>query len=212
MSQTNQPILNRSGIAEAAPLMNTSTDNKEGRLPPMYVRSYQHRLNQIWSDTWTIEVIALTLCIICALSTCIMLGVLDNEPLPPMPKGLTMNAIISILSTIAKSSLLLAVSSCISQLKWKWYRTSRGLSDIQLFEDASRGPFGALQMLLRHRGSSTACIGASILVLALLFDPFTQQVLTYPSKPQMVPSDSAIVNSAHAFFRCADAHPQTPPA
>ncbi|KAL9599747.1 MAG: hypothetical protein Q9219_003630 [cf. Caloplaca sp. 3 TL-2023] len=46
-----------------------------------------------------------------------------------------------------------AVSSAINQCKWLWYRqaTSRRVLDLQLFDDASRGPWGAQVVLYQAR-------------------------------------------------------------
>jgi hypothetical protein len=51
--------------------------------------------------------------------------------------------------------MLLAVSAAISQFKWLEYQGSgkaRSLQDIQVYDSASRGPWGALEMLLYSRG------------------------------------------------------------
>ena len=66
-----------------------------------------------------------------------------------------LNGILSILSTVAKASMLLAVSASISQFKWLRFRNSgkaRSLQDIQVYDNASRGPWGALEMLFYSRG------------------------------------------------------------
>ena len=40
----------------------------------------------------------------------------------------------------------------ISQLKWTWFSTVRNLSDIQIFDSASRGIFGSLQLMYHVNG------------------------------------------------------------
>lgn len=105
-----------------------------------------------------------------------------------------------------------AVGSAISQCKWLWYRQAkpRRLQDLQLFDDASRGPWGAIQLLLSLQVRSAifvlqsrievsltlaavcrqlAFIGAFVVVLVNLFDPFLQQVVVY--KGRSVPSHNA---------------------
>ena len=49
----------------------------------------------------------------------------------------------------AKGMLLLAVAESISQYKWLYFRGngSKTLGDLQTYDTASRGPWGALQML-----------------------------------------------------------------
>lgn len=41
----------------------------------------------------------------------------------------------------------------IGQLKWQWFKTSHPLYDLQKYDEASRGPWGALKLLrsIRNR-------------------------------------------------------------
>ena len=64
-----------------------------------------------------------------------------------------LNALVSLLVTAAKSMLLLAVAEGISQYKWLHYMSAipRPLSNVQTFDSASRGPWGAIKMLASIR-------------------------------------------------------------
>jgi hypothetical protein len=63
---------------------------------------------------------------------------------------ISLNALISTLATISKASLMLAVAACISQLKWLYFESApHRIQDIQIFDNASRGPLGALNLLMR---------------------------------------------------------------
>ena len=66
------------------------------------------------------------------------------------------NSVVSVFSVLAKLSISSAVGAGISQSKWLWYRQgeSRRLQDIQLFDDASRGPWGATRLLFSLRARS----------------------------------------------------------
>jgi len=48
-----------------------------------------------------------------------------------------------------------AAGASISQSKWLWYRQDEPhpLKDIQLFDDASRGPWGAVVLLFSIRAT-----------------------------------------------------------
>lgn len=91
-----------------------------------------------------------------------------------------MNTVISIYVVILKSTILLVATEGIGQLKWKWLKRSRPLQDLVQYDDATRGPLGAFGLLwrlrLRHLLSST---GTLIILLVLVIDPFTQQVIRY---------------------------------
>ncbi|CAG8237339.1 unnamed protein product [Penicillium salamii] len=62
---------------------------------------------------------------------------------------------------------------------------SRSIHSLTLesaFDDASRGPMGSMSLLFRQQGQSIASLGAAILILMLAFEPFVQQILSYPSE------------------------------
>lgn len=130
-----------------------------------------------------------------------MLRVYDGKPLPALPHGLTLNAIISVLATGSKSALLFSVASNITQWKWIWYREQkmRKLSDLQVFEDACRGPLGAVQLLFDNTRTSLGLIGAGIVLLALAYDPFGQQLLAYPVQEVYTPSNFTWTKQAQIY-------------
>lgn len=97
---------------------------------------------------------------------------------------ITPNAVVSFIATLAKSSFLLAITETIGQLKWLHYHCkSHKMSDIKLFDEASRGPWGSLQLLIsKHKTTLLASIAASIILAALFVDPFVQLVFSFPSR------------------------------
>lgn len=67
-------------------------------------------------------------------------------------KGITLNAVVSVLSTASKAALLYTTSELISQWKWIIFTsTSRPLIDFQSIDAASRGPLGSSKMIWRSR-------------------------------------------------------------
>ncbi|KAH7113907.1 hypothetical protein B0J11DRAFT_585100 [Dendryphion nanum] len=90
------------------------------------------------------------------------------------------NSLVAILSTIAKSSVLIPLAECIGQLKWTYFErpAATRLDHMQAFDEASRGPWGAMIFLWKIRGTAAlASGGAFITILMLGFEPFTQQVI-----------------------------------
>ena len=80
--------------------------------------------------------------------------------------------------------MLLAATESIGQAKWLLFRKqSRSLADFKTIDEASRGPWGAFQLLYRFWDGRTirASAGAFIVLVSLAVDPFTQQILSYPS-------------------------------
>jgi hypothetical protein len=129
---------------------------------------------------WSWEVLSLifsNLCFVAVLAT--LLGY-NGKPSSELPCGVTLNAIVSVLATGTKSSLIFVTSTAIGQLKWIWYRQRNRIYDMQIFDDASRGLLGSILIVLRHKMWSLVSLGAAITLLALAIDPFMQQLLSYP--------------------------------
>ncbi|RYN99288.1 hypothetical protein AA0120_g1698 [Alternaria tenuissima] len=78
------------------------------------------------------------------------------------------------------------VSEAISQLKWIWFQEEAALWDFQLFDAASRGPWGATMLLIRTRCRHVVSLAALITILGLAFEPFFQQIVTYPDRTMIV--------------------------
>lgn len=69
-------------------------------------------------------------------------------------KGITLNSVVSILSTASKAALLHAISELISQWKWILFtRKSRPLLDFERIDAASRGPLGSLLLVWKSKSS-----------------------------------------------------------
>ena len=45
----------------------------------------------------------------------------------------------------------MAIAAVIGQSKWLWFKVPHKLVDVQSFEDASRGPLGALKFMARYQ-------------------------------------------------------------
>jgi hypothetical protein len=101
-------------------------------------------------DRWVFELLASIISAACLAGIVVTLAVHANHPLPSWPFGITINALVSVLSTISKSALLATVAAAISQQKWA--RLSNGanpLSDLEMYDNASRGPWGSFLLLFR---------------------------------------------------------------
>ncbi|KAF2649521.1 hypothetical protein K491DRAFT_610588 [Lophiostoma macrostomum CBS 122681] len=133
---------------------------------------------------WLLEIISWVLSAMCMAGIAGMLIYYKDERIPKWPMGLTLNAYISILSKIASAALLLPVSEALGQLKWSWFQgdNSKKMWDFEIFDNASRGPWGSLLLLVRTKGKSMAALGAAVTLFALALDPFFQQVVEYPER------------------------------
>lgn len=132
---------------------------------------------------WLFEIISWW---VSAISMAIIVGFLiyyRNGKLPRWYGGLTLNTVVSVLSKIAGAALILPVSEGLGQLKWSWFRgDSKKMWDFEIFDNASRGPWGALLLLVRTKGRALAALGALVTLFSLALDPFFQQAVDFPER------------------------------
>lgn len=110
-------------------------------------------LKYLNGGSWRLEVISL---IASVLSIATIIGVLfhfDGQALPDWPNGISLNTLIALLTAIANATLAAPLSSGLSQIKWIHFKQERRpLTDMELFDDASRGVYGAMKLLIFARG------------------------------------------------------------
>ncbi|KAJ4295088.1 hypothetical protein N0V90_007097 [Kalmusia sp. IMI 367209] len=100
-------------------------------------------------------------------------------------------SLVAIFSTIAKSALVVPLAASLSQLKWRYFERPRTLSHMQDFDDASRGPMGAMLLLWKVKGTALlSSVAAAVTLLMLAFEPFTQQVIRFDTRPLEVIANS----------------------
>jgi hypothetical protein len=110
----------------------------------------------IWKK-WLLEIVSLAISAICM---CVIIGVLfdlQDRTLTTWQlarHGISLNTFVATLSRIAAAALLLPVSEALGQLKWNWFfeGNSKKMWDFEIFDNASRGPWGSLQLLIRTKG------------------------------------------------------------
>lgn len=96
--------------------------------------------------------------------------------------------------------LLVPITACISQLKWSYFESPRSLSQMQVFDDASWGPRGALLMLWKTRTTiSLPWLGALVTLLLLAFDPFTQRVVGVKTRDMELVNETSTISYAPSF-------------
>lgn len=134
------------------------------------------------TGSWTFEIISL---LIAAASVGAIVGVLghfDHRAIPDWPLDITLSALIALLATLANANLAVPLQSGLSQLKWVRFKAGRApLTDIEDFDDASRGTWGAIKLLAKARGGFYGSFGAVLTIIALTLGPFSQQIASYRS-------------------------------
>ncbi|KAF7192362.1 hypothetical protein HII31_06394 [Pseudocercospora fuligena] len=122
----------------------------------------------------------------------IIAGVLarfSNEQLDKWQSAITLNAILSVLVTVLYFLLMVTIAKCISQLKWNYFVHRQPLSDIELFDKASRSPWGSLVFIskslsiTKHSQRVLACLAAFLTISVAAIGPFVQQILSQEPSP-----------------------------
>jgi hypothetical protein len=167
-------------------------ENEKVDAPPNIAQRIEEKLWRYNSsgnivERWILEIVSWLISAICMGAIIAALVVLRDKPVAKWPftnVGLTLNAFVSILSRIAGAALLLPVAEAIGQLKWSWFvkGDSKKMWDFEMFDNASRGPWGSLQLLIHTKGKTIAALGALVTLFALALDPFFQQVVTFPER------------------------------
>ncbi|KAI1359678.1 hypothetical protein F5Y08DRAFT_332151 [Xylaria arbuscula] len=139
-------------------------------------------IQQLWHNRWGAEAYGAALSLISLASIIGVISSYQDEPIPEWPIHLTINALIGIFTVLIKTGLALLLSEGISQLKWQWFtKQPRCLTDIDDFDDASRGPLGSFLFLFKlwrwEATNNIAKIAAILTILVALTDPFSQQII-----------------------------------
>lgn len=72
----------------------------------------------------------------------------DGRAQPHWPYNITINALVSWLATAIRALLCTALTACISQGAWTYFRSGpHALGDLTIYDSASRGPLGAVRSL-----------------------------------------------------------------
>lgn len=110
----------------------------EGACSSESSRVRQARKLCVWSswksftlDSWVLEIISMIFSTACFIAIVAILIAFNGKKRPSISYDLSLNAIISILATACKSSLVFAVGEAIGQLKWVWFQDRRELFAMQ---------------------------------------------------------------------------------
>ncbi|KAI0190742.1 hypothetical protein EV127DRAFT_364920 [Xylaria flabelliformis] len=148
---------------------------------------------------WWWEIGAVVLSTTSLIVLFILLFYSNGQPLQSWPLPIQPNSLIAVLTTIAKTSMMVPVASCLSQLKWRHFMyRPRPLDQFQVIDDASRGPWGSFVFLIRGSKIRTflPLSLAFITVVGLGFEPSAQQILDFPERTSVLANVSAEVGIA----------------
>jgi hypothetical protein len=104
----------------------------------------------------------------------------NTKPLPQLPFSVSINTVVSFESTIFKGCLTFVISMIINQSQWLWFAKNRSLYDVVRYDAAGRGPWGSFLWIWEHHiRSLLTSVGAILMILTILVDPFIQELIGY---------------------------------
>lgn len=125
--------------------------NPEASIPHTPLRSTEY-VSSTRGPGWAWEYLALALSASAVTALIILLACIDDMPLSHWRSSFSPTTTISILAAVARATLGFAISSCLGQAKWTWFRKHPDkLLTFERFDDASRGPWGSFWLILRVR-------------------------------------------------------------
>ena len=128
---------------------------------PVTTETKLKRPRATWLRWWQIELITELLAIACMMAIMGVLLGFQNRPISAWPyHSFSLNSVIALLATIARTALMFPVMACMGQRKWQWFSPSqrrkaaegfpqRQLRDFEIFDDSSRSSLGSLNFLWR---------------------------------------------------------------
>lgn len=171
-----------------------ATDQKENR--------EGDRKKSTWttlSDWFVWEILAAILSAATLIALVVVLAKFDGMPQPTW-EHVSLNTVISWLSTVSKTCIIFAVSEALGQLKWVWFaQRTQPMVNLRTFDAASRGIYGSAELIWRLRFRHFAIWGGLAVILALGFDPFTQNLIRYYPKMVEDASQRALLANASSY-------------
>ncbi|KAI0018414.1 hypothetical protein F4780DRAFT_522817 [Xylariomycetidae sp. FL0641] len=134
----------------------------------------------LWTSSWWWWDLGASIVSLVAVGLIIVvLQRVDDHDIEAWPYSIRPNSMVAVLTTITKTSMMVPIASCLSQLKWDHFHyRSNPLDHLQIYDDASRGPWGALLLIVTGRlRVLTAWALALVTLIALGIEPSAQQML-----------------------------------
>ncbi|KAI0914165.1 hypothetical protein F4823DRAFT_638255 [Ustulina deusta] len=166
--------------------------------PSVYKSEAQKKTEKWW---WWWEVGASLLSMITIGLVVPILKMIDDRPLDAWRYSIRPNSLISILTTISKSAMMALTASCLSQLKWDHFQYSPNpLDHLQIYDEASRGPWGSFLLLCTGRLRVVTAWGLALVTLfALAVEPSAQQILETSTRHSLLPNVTAQIGIAKNY-------------
>ncbi|KAK2751510.1 hypothetical protein CKAH01_17891 [Colletotrichum kahawae] len=160
------------------------------------------RYNLFTCNEWGLEIVTSIGSLAILAVVAYIFSDVDGKPLSAWTLPISLNALVSVLTTTASAAIMHGVSAFISQLKWLHFKNGpQKLEHLEKFDGASRGPWGSLKFLVSMK-LNLATIGALITIVRLGLSPLAQQVVKIDERSVNSTIDENVTfGFAHAYNR-----------
>ena len=112
------------------------------------LRGVWRRTASLLKDTWAFEVFGI---FVSAIASGALVGILWKYNHAPLFDwhGITLNTVVSIISTISKTLLMFTVAAAISQWKYVVFSEKQKLIDFDTLDSARDSPLGSIILLIQ---------------------------------------------------------------
>lgn len=138
--------------------------------------------------------------VICFAAIVGLLLALQDRPVPDWPSGITVNAVLSVLVSVMKGATGIIVAECLSQLKWLWFKREQSLVDLVIWDEASRGIWGAGRLLMTRRVWYLGYLGALTFLAAFIIGPTIQQTVEIRVRQVEMPTNASVRLCNTSYF------------
>lgn len=171
--------------------LESSTTITKKRRSCIKSRMFLSDLKQRIDDSWFTEILAAASSVLAMVSVVVMLSIMNQRPSQDWNYFITFNSAISILTGVAQTTMLFITTECVAQQRWLWFRKKQRLSDLETFDNTTRGSYtDSIKLLFNIR--SIAVLGALIIIGNVAFSPMVQQVTDYPLRSFLKDSEHAV--------------------
>ncbi|ROV92828.1 hypothetical protein VPNG_09102 [Cytospora leucostoma] len=112
------------------------------------------------------------------------------------------STVVSLLTTLQKSTMMLVVAACLSQLKWQHFASGEGqpLRHLQILEDASRGPWGSARLVVGMVSRSVIVwLLIAVTLAGLVVEPAAQQILRFHTETALLRNVTPMAGKATTY-------------
>ena len=129
-----------------------------------------------------------------------ILAVYDGSTLSQWQAGISINTIVSTISTVAMFTLMNPLGGAVGQCKWISFRkTYQPLIHYAHLDSASRGPYGSLKLFWERKWyGKLPALGAALMIMTLAVNPFMQQLIRVDTRDSATTGALLPVAKEHA--------------